>query len=102
MNDKQLLQMIERLGRNSRIARSSKSFAASDVISVEGEKMKDRDDQVCAATLRKIIGNSNSNSNSDYNRRSFAAADTAAIPSSNRNVNKVSVLTQFILRNGKI
>ena len=53
LNDKQLLQMIERLGKNSR-----RSFTASDV--VEGE-MKEREDQLCAATIRKIVENSSTN-----------------------------------------
>ena len=83
------MQMLEVLGKNSR-----RSFAASDV--VEGE-MKEREDQLCAATIRKIVGNSNSSTN---NRRSFAASDPSL--SSRSSVNKAKVLTQFILKNGKI
>ena len=98
MNDKHLLQLLERLGNNSRIARSSKSFAASDVI--EGENgMKEREDQLCAVTLRKIIGNS-PNANTNTNRRSFAASDPSLSPNPNprSSVNKASVL-KFIFRN---
>ena len=76
------MQMLEVLGKNSR-----RSFAASDV--VEGE-MKEREDQLCAATIRKIV----------ENRRSFAASDPSL--SSRSSVNKAKVLTQFILKNGKI
>jgi len=84
MCDKQLLQMLEVLGKNSR-----RSYAASDVI--EGD-IKEREDQLCAATIRKIVENTSTNTN----RRSFAASD----PSPNRNVSRVKVLTQFIFRNG--
>ena len=77
--------MLENLGKNSR-----RSFAASDV--VEGE-MKEREDQLCVATIRKIV----------ENRRSFAASDPSLSLSFNSksSVNKVKLLTQFIL-NGKI
>ena len=95
MKDKELLQMLEVLGKNSR-----RSFAASDV--VEGE-VKEREDQLCAAMIRKIVGNSNFNSSTNNNRRSFAASDPSLSLSSNSksSVNKVKLLTQFIL-NGKI
>jgi len=85
MNDRQLLQMIERLGNN----RLSKSLSASD--------LADRDqDTRCATTLRKII--TSNGLGLGTNNKSFAAS--ATIPSSN--VNKARVLTQFIFRNGKI
>ena len=86
MNDKQLLQMLEVLGKNSRIARSSKSLAASDSVKAR--------DQECAATIKKIITSNDNN----LSTRNLAAA--AHSPS--RNVNKASVLTQFIFRNGKL
>ena len=78
------MQMLEVLGKNSR-----RSFAASDV--VEGG-MKEREDQLCAATIRKIV----------ENRRSFAASDPSLSSSSRSSVDKAKVLTQFILKNGKI
>ena len=82
MNDKQLLQMLEVLGKRS------KSLAASDSVKADQDN-----DTKCAKAIRNIIENSHS--------KSLAAS--AAIP--NRNVNKISkisMLTQFILGNGKI
>ena len=52
LNDKQLLQMIERLGKNSQ-----RSFATSDVVK---DEMKEREDQLCAVTIRKIVENTKS------------------------------------------
>ena len=96
MDTKQLLQVLEGLGKNSR-----KSLAASEVVTKD--EMKEREDQLCAATIRKIVGNSNFNSSTNNNRRSFAASDPSLSLSSNSksSVNKVKLLTQFIL-NGKI
>ena len=88
MNDKQLLEMLEVLGRNSN-SRRSMSLAASDSMTV-----KEREDQLCADTIKKIVENTSTNTN----RRSFAASAPSPSPS----VNRVKVLTQFIFRNGKI
>lgn len=91
MNDKQLLQMLEVLGRNSRIARSSKSLAASSV-----SKATIRD-QECAATIRKIVtGNEN-----NLVSRSFAASApiSAAAANSSHNVNRVKTLYNFVINN---
>ena len=100
MNDKQLLQMLEVLGKNSRIARSSKSLAASEVVA-QGDRDRDRNregDTRCAATLRKIITGVNElglGTSTNTNTKSLAGANP------NPNVNKIRVLTQFIFRNGK-
>jgi len=62
MNDRQLLQMIERLGNN----RLSKSLSASD--------LADRDqDTRCATTLRKIITSNGLGLGLGTNNKSFAA-----------------------------
>lgn len=90
MNDKQILQMLEVLGRNGR---KSKSLAASEVVTKDN---RDREgDTRCAKTLRNIILNQNSGST-----KSLAASAAAANPSPNRDVNRVRVLTDFIFRNG--
>ena len=58
MNNKQLLQILEGLGKNSRIARSSsKSLAASEVMVTKDNRDREWDTR-CAKTLRNIIENS--------------------------------------------
>ncbi len=86
MNDKELLQMLEVLGKNSR-----RSFAASDSVKA------DRDTR-CAKTIRNIVeGQSRS-----FAASAFAPTSTAAAnPNPSRNVkgNKVSVLYNFVINN---
>ena len=53
MKDKQLLQMLEVLGKNSRIARSS--LAASEVVAKGDEYRNREEDTRCAKTFRNII-----------------------------------------------
>ena len=96
MCDKQLLQILEGLGRNSRIARSS--LAASEVVA-QGDRDR-QEDTKCAKTIRNIITSHYGLGTST--NKSLAASDTGAIPSPNRNVNRVKGLTQFISSNGKI
>ena len=89
MNDKQILQMLEVLGRNGR---KSKSLAASEVVTKDN---RDREgDTRCAKTLRNIILNQNSGSTKSLQ------ASKLTNPSPNRDVNRVRVLTDFIFRNG--
>ena len=82
MNDKQLLQMIEKLGSSRKV--NSLSLGASEISET---------DTKCAKTLRNIIENSGTST------KSLAVE---CIPSPNPNVNRVKVPTQFIFRNGKI
>ena len=60
-------------------------------------KAKGREDQECAATLKKIITGHNG-FGLGTNNKSLGASATIPSP----NVNKARVLTQFIFRNGKI
>ena len=87
MNDKELLQMLEVLGRNSRKSKSL-SLAAS-VVSENKDNHIAFNDTKCAKTLRNIIESTHS--------RSLAASLTAANPSPN--VNRVSVLYNFVINN---
>ena len=81
MDSKQLLQVLEGLGKNSR---KVKSLAASEV--------SEDNDTKCAKTLRNIIENSGTST------KSLAAS--AAIPSPN--VNRVKVLYNFVIKNHKL
>lgn len=84
MNDKQLLQMLEVLGKNTR------------KISKAASEDKDKDTR-CAKAIRNIIESTSTSTHS----KSLAAS--AAIPSRSVNkISKISMLTQFILGNGKI
>ncbi len=77
MTDKEILEMLVNLRRNSR-----RSLAASEVV---------KEDTKCAKTLRNIITSSGTITGS--------LAASAAIPNHNRNVNRVKTLYDFVITN---